>query len=445
MHCFDREAALSRAAVTAAGPPLKTPVYGQQVAPSANVTGANERIAIGGIGLGPCHGLVTLALLGSWAKRENIAVSGACDLYRHRALQAGKYCGLKEAELYEDYPKLLERKDIDAVMVAPHDPWHARICIDALEAGKHVYCEKPLTRYLDEAFRVYETVKRTRKVFQIGAPSCSSPVWRQCAELIQADRIGTLVSAQAAYCRNNSLGEWNFTIDPQATAQTIDWERWLGPVKLRVPFSPEHFHRWRKYYQYSAGPLADLAPHRLHSLLLATGKPEFPTRVCSIGSGKVGVDGNRGEPERDVPEHARLLAEFPGGFVLKMVCSSVNAKNPGLEIYGTKGSLEIKPGGGGLVLSPEKEVDSLAQPEAYDALHPDDLQAHFRNWFDCIRSNRQPNGNIELAVRVQTVLSLAEMSDRLKIACSFDERTRKITDGTGREVPPITYGTLPAS
>ena len=154
--------------------------------------------------------------------------------------------------------------------------------MDSLDSGRHVYCEKPLTRYLGEAFQVYDKVKSSGKIFQVGSQGCSAGGYHKCAELIKAGKIGTLVWGQAWYSRNSLNGEWNYTIEPESTAENIDWERWLGPVKQRDPFSDEQFHRWRKYYRYCAGPLGDLAPHRLHPLMLATGNPEFPERVVSL-------------------------------------------------------------------------------------------------------------------------------------------------------------------
>jgi predicted dehydrogenase len=442
---FLRKTAAAAAGVAATSL-LRTPVYGQSQAPSANVTGANNRITVAVVGVG--FGIGQNHLLGLFEKsnENNIKVAAACDVFNKRRNFAKEKANLQETDLYTDYRKLLERKDLDAVLIATHDPLHAQITMDALEAGKHVYCEKPLTRYLDEAFRVYDTVKRTGKVFQIGSQGCSAGGYHKCAELIRGGKIGPLVWAQAWYSRNSLNGEWNYMIEAESTAENIDWERWLGPVKKRVPFSAEHYHRWRKYYQYCAGPLGDLAPHRLHPLMLATGNPEFPVRVCSIGTRNVHIDKTTPDtPERDVPEHAQLLAEFPSGLVIMVTCCTVNGSTPGLSLYGHKANLNIDATGGRVELLPQREFGDDIDPENFKDMQAEDIRVHEKNWFDCIRSGHQPNADIELAIRVQTVISLAEMSDRLKTTCLFDEKTRKITDGSGKEIPPITYGTLPLS
>jgi len=466
---FIRKTATAAAAVAAA-PLLKTPVYGQNQAPSTGrVIGANDRIVVGIVGVGFGIGCDHFVGLQDKAQDNNIVLAAGCDVYaRRRAWMRGetplpypnanqgkaigatdspyKTTPLKEADVYVDYQKLLERKDIDAVLIATHDVLHAPVTLDALQAGKHVYCEKPLTRYLDETFKVYDMVKQTGKVFQVGSQGCSAGGYRKCAELVKAGKIGQLVWAQAWYSRNSKGGEWNYPIENECTPENVAWEKWLGQVKKRGDFSPEYFHRWRKYFQFCAGPMGDLAPHRLHPVMLATGKPEFPERVCSIGTKAVYPDKtNATTPERDVPEHQQLLAEFPSGYEIMVTCCTTNASTPGLSLFGHLANLNIDANATKVALVPQRETGEDIDPETFASLQPEDIRVHEKNWFDCIRSNHAPNADIELAVRVQTVLSLAEMSDRLKITCLFDEKTRRITDGYGKEIPPITYGTLPIS
>jgi predicted dehydrogenase len=307
---FLKKTATVTAAVAATGV-VKTPVYGQSQAPSSGrAIGANDRIAVAVIGVGSGIGQNHLGGIHANASANNVVLAAACDLFSKRRDWAKQKAGLKEADLYKDYRKLLERKDIDAVVVATHDPWHAPISIDAMHVGKHVYCEKPMTRYLTEAFAIHDTVKKTGKTFQVGSQGSSAVGWHRAAEIIQSGKLGPLVWAQGYYCRNNPAGEWNYTIEKESTPENIDWNTWLGPVSRR-PFSADAFHRWRKYYPYCGGLLGDLVPHRLHPLMLATGKPEFPTRVVSIGTKNIHTDRNTPDtPERDVPEHVQLTAEY---------------------------------------------------------------------------------------------------------------------------------------
>ena len=388
------------------------------------------------------------------ASQNNVVMAAGCDLFNKRRDWAKETAGLKDSDVYGDYRKVLERKDIDAVVIATHDPWHAPISIDAMNAGKHVYCEKPMTRYLEEAFRVHDAVKKTKAVFTVGSQGSSAGAWHKAAQLISAGKIGQMVWAQGYYCRNNPKGEWNYTIEKESTPENIDWNMWLGPVSKRE-FSADAFHRWRKYYPYCGGLLGDLVPHRLHPLMIATGGPEFPTRVTSIGTRKVHTDRKTpGTPERDVPEHVQLSAEFPSGLLLTVSASTVNAKSPGFIIYGHQATLEIGDSGDKLQMIPERafadDYEGMTDNERKDlgiepikGLQHEDIRVHEKNWFDCIRSGKAPNANIDLAIRVQTVISLSEMAERLKITCLFDEKTRKITTSDGKEVKPLTYGSTP--
>jgi predicted dehydrogenase len=288
-------------------------------------------------------------------------------------------------------------------------------------------------------------VKSTGKIYQVGSQGCSAAGWHKCGELIKAGKLGTLVWSQGYYCRNSIPGEWNYLVEAETLPENIDWERWLGPVKKRAPFSSEQFHRWRKYFPYCAGLLGDLVPHRLHPLMLASGTPEFPVRVNCIGTHNVHADlAVPQTPEREVAEHVQLLAEFPSGYMITITCSSVNAKSPGFAVYTHKATLNIGSSGERVELVPEKDFAEDIDPETFTGLQPEDIRVHEKNWFDCIRSGQLPNANIELAIRVQTVISLAEMSDRLKTTCLFDEKTRKVNAG-GKEIAAITYGTLAES
>ncbi len=451
---FIKKTATAAAAVAATGL-FKTPVYGQSTAPSTGrVIGANDRIAVAYIGVGG-QGMAHVRSQKAHAGDNNIAQIAVCDIWKKRLQESKAYIENENSgakvEAFEDYRKLLDHKDIDAVVVSTVDHWHTRTSVDAMNAGKHVYVEKPMTRYLGEAFEIYDTVKKTGKTLQVGSQGCSDLKWHKAAELIQAGKIGPLVMCQGSYMRNNPKGEWNYVIDDAAKADNLDWERWMGTqIKRRVPFDPDHFFRWRKYYPYCAGLLSDLFPHKLHPYMLATGNPEFPLRVACVGSHKVESDNNtyttpedKQKYRRDVPEIVQLIAEFPSGMVMHITSSTVNEAGTQELIRGHKANLFMA--GNKVELKPEKPFSEDLEPEEFTGFQPEDLPPHEKNWFDCIRSGKRPNAHIELAVRVQTVISLGEMSERLNMMCLFDEKSRKIRTGDGKEVTPITYGTLPLS
>src|SRR5688572_15200158 len=236
---FIKHAATAAAAV-AATPVFKTPVYGQAQAPSpGRVLGANDRIVVAFIGVGG-QGMAHVRSIKSNASDNNVALAAVCDVSKTRIADAKKAIG-GECEGFTDHRKLLERKDIDAVCISTVDHWHTVCSLDALNAGKHVYVEKPMTRYLGEGFQIYDAVKRTGKILQVGSQGCSDAKWHKSAEWIRAGRIGPLVMAQGSYMRNAPEGEWNYPIQKWCTAEDTDWNHWLGPVKKKVPFSADHY------------------------------------------------------------------------------------------------------------------------------------------------------------------------------------------------------------
>lgn len=436
---FIKKSATAAAAVAATNL-IKTPIYGQNQAPSANVTGANNRLTVGYIGVGG-QGMAHVKSQKDNAGDNNIAQVAVCDVWTKRIEGAKKFIG-GNCEGYDDYRRLLERKDIDAVTISTVDHWHAPCSIDAMNAGKHVYVEKPMTRYLGEAFAIHDTVKKTGKILQVGSQGCSDRKWHVAADLIRAGKIGPLVLGQDSYMRNNPKGEWNYTIDPDAKANNLNWNAWRGQVKHKdaAEFNADHYFRWRKYYPYCAGLLGDLFPHRLHPLMLASGNPEFPLRVVSVGNAKIHTDSKTpGTYYRTVPENVQLLAEFPSGLCLMVTSSTVNEQGLPSVMRGHHATLYFS--GNRVELKPEKAFADEIDPETIDGIAPgESVSVHEKNWFDAIRSNKQPNAGIDLAIRVQTVISLAEMSERLGVACHFDEKSRKITTGPdNREVQPLTY------
>jgi len=423
------------AAAAGAASWFKIPVYGQSQAPSSGkVIGANDRINVAHVGVG-AQGMVHVKSQKGHAAENNIAQVAVCDLYQKRLEEAKSFLELKAADACADHRRILDRKDIDAIVIATNDIWHDVISIDALNAGKHVFCEKPMSRYLTDAFKVHDTVKKTGKTYVIGSQGCMDPKWHKAAEWVKAGKLGPLVWGQASYCRNNPKNsEWTYPIDADCSEKNLDWKRWLGRVP-KMPFNPEHFFCWHKYYAFNSGIIGNLLPHRFQPMMLATGNPEFPRRVACTGTRKVSTD-------REITDTTHLLAEFPSGLTLVVAGSTVNEQGLPDMLRGRKSTLhfassqnrvELKPEG---IFSEELDADEFSAPlttERIDALEKD--------FFDCIRSGNRPVANVDLAIRAQTVLCLAEMSERLGLTLFFDAETRRIKDAAGRTISPITFGT----
>ena len=447
-------AAAAVAAVGSAAKPRVTQAKAPVIGP---VLGANDMIVAGFIGVGGqgynSHLLNVTNIDREGKPRHSVPLNAigaaACDLYSVRqdqalaSLEQARQAAGREAKVtaHEDYRYVLDNPDIDAIFIGTVDHWHTKIAVDALDAGKHVYCEKPMTRYLGEAFEIYDKVKETGMKFQVGSQYCTEGKWHHAAKLIAEGRIGPLVSAQDSYCRNSPTGEWNYyrIEDELEAGKTIDWAKWLGPVSDR-PFNKQHFHRWRKYYPYCAGILGDLLAHRIHPLVIATGANEFPKRVCSIGNKKIG-DANNGPEDRDVPDNCQLLAEFPSGMCMMITGSTVNEQGLNQVIRGHEATLYFS--GSSVELRPERPFADLVDGEMAENVQPGvSIPVHINDFFTAIRDDRPASGNIDVAVRCQTIISMAEQSERTGEMLYFDEATRTLTTGSGTKVEALTYGML---
>jgi len=414
------------------------------------VIGANDRIVLGFVGVGGQGSGAHVGQNLEHFKENNVALAAVCDVSKHRVdenvSKIYDKTGFKP-DGYGDFRRVLDRKDIDVIFCATVDHWHTRVSCESMESGKHVYVEKPMTRYLGEAFQIYDTCKRTKKLLQVGSQGCSDMKWHKAAEWIRAGKIGPIVMSQGSYMRNNPHGEWNYTIAPWARPEDINWKMWLGEqIQTGEVFNADHYFRWRKYYPYCGGLLGDLFPHKLHPYMLATGNPQFPVRVAALGSKAFKTDLNNvgRKPEqatkyvRDVEEVIQLIAEFPDGNVMHITSSTVNEVGTQEMIRGHKATLTM--GGNKVQLNPERPFAEDIEPQTSESFPGESVAAHHKNFYESIRANKQPNANIDLATKVQTVISLAEMSDRLGVMCYFDAATRKVTDKSGRDLKPLTYG-----
>lgn len=397
---------------------------------SRRVIGANDRIRMGVVGVKTMGGAHLRNLVSPEMKNDNLEVVAVCDLWESIRLKAQKAAQLPDSGVYTDYRRLLDNKDIDAVVIATPDHWHGRIALDTLLAGKHVYVEKPMTRRLDEAFKIFDAAKETGLHVQVGSQGCSDPKYLHARDLLKSGALGQVLWAQGSYCRNNPRGEWNYAIDPEATAQTVDWKTWLGQAPKR-DWSPERFFRWRKYWDYGTGIIGDLWPHRLHPLMLAMNLNEFPKSVSCIGSDMVHADarlGPDGQPfgeRRDVPDTTIMMVEFPSGVSIVLAGSTVNER--GLEdvIRGTKANLTM--GGNRLQVVPERPfVDQVDARDETPADAGESHLKHMRNFLESLRADVAPNCSEDLGIRVQAVVSMAEAAFRKGRQVRFDERKREI-------------------
>jgi len=383
---------------------------GSTAPPSA--LGANERINIGVIG---CGGMGTAHLreLVDWSKsgKENVAVIAVCDIYEPRKERARDISG---AKVFHEYRDLLQMPDLDAVLIATPDHWHAQMTIDAMEAGKDVYCEKPMTRYWYEAKEVAQVQARTGRVVQIGAQGTSSDLRWQANRLIREGALGKLLWSQAAYCRNSREGEWNWDIDPQASPSNLDWDRFLGPAPKR-PFDPERFFRFRKYWDYSGGIATDLFYHCLAELETALG-PEFPKRVSASGGIYVFHD-------REVPDTFQVMIDYPTDHTVVLLSSMANRQGVPEMIRGHEATLTYE--GGQVVVRPEKEYQG-ERPEIRVPGEP--RRGHKENWLDCIRTRETPHCDAQKGYKIMVAIALSVEAYRQQKTMLFEPEKEEVIE-----------------
>jgi len=391
----------------AAGAAVGLGLYGGgSVMASSRVLGANDRILIGvigcgGMGTGHLRDLVNRSK--DFKSKNRVGVVAVCDIYEPRKNRAKEISG---ADLYHDYRKMLERNDLDAVVIASPDHWHAPMAIDAMEAGKDVYLQKPMSYTWQEAKKIAETAARTGQIVQVGAQSCSDDRWWQANKLIKDGALGKVLWTSSSICRNSTGGEWNYHIDDGASPDNLDWEAFLGSAPKR-PFDPERFFRWRKYWDYSGGIATDLFYHQLSHLEVALG-PEFPKRVSAGGGIYV-------QHDRDVPDTFHMIVDYPTDHSVVLCSSMANRQGVSEIIRGHEATMYFE--GPGIVVRPEGEFKDKRQ-EIQVAREP--RSGHMDNFLECVRSRKQPHLDAEAGCRVMVAIALGVDSYRKERVMKFD-------------------------
>lgn len=295
----------------------------QEIAPS-------DRIAVAMIATGSrSH-----ELLEAIKKVEGTEIVGVCDAYKGRVERAIERTDSR-AKDYGSYERILSDPSIDAVTIGTPDHWHKRMVVEALEAGKDVYCEKPLTFTVDEGLEIAAVAERTGKILQVGSQGISGDNQKQLREWIRSGKLGQVTMIRAAYNRNSAGGSWIYPIPPDASPETVNWNAFLGPAPRR-DFDLERFFRWRCYKEYSGGIATDLFVHActtVHFLMNAT----MPAEVLAMG------DLYRWTESREVPDTLNAFLRYREGFTVNL-SSTFNSTADGgyqFQILGTEGTAEL--------------------------------------------------------------------------------------------------------
>ncbi|MEW6251994.1 MAG: Gfo/Idh/MocA family oxidoreductase [Planctomycetota bacterium] len=426
---FLRDTAAAGAALTLGAAAAGGRAAAQQTAsaPAAGGGRANGRLGVGFIGVGG-RGRAHLEYV-HWLQtdgKEPVEIAAVCDVYRPRLRAAAD--GYK-VRPYDDYRELLADKGVDVVCVATPDHLHAPQAIAALAAGKHVYCEKPVThwRQFDLTKQLAEAAAKSKAVFQLGTQAMSDGAWRQMKKLVGEGAIGKPLFGETGFFRTGDWGERGMPVDdPQAKAgKDLNWEAFLGDAPPRE-FSVDRFFRWRLFEDYAGGPATDLYPHCLTQVIDILGL-KFPRTVVATG----GV--HRYDYElREVPDTFNMLAEYPEKVTVSVVGTQANdfqgtgARGSGARIpviRGWDGALTIV--GKEIVLYPNN--DAKKPPQRFAIEQDEDMIGHWRNFLECCRrGDKGTNSPMELAYHVQTALIMASWSLRQGKVARFDAVEQRI-------------------
>ena len=309
----------------------------------------------------PPSDIVRFASIGTGVRgcellKASLRVPGAecvavCDLYDGRHA-AGREAVKKDVPATRNYKEILDRKDVDAVIVAVTDHQHRHVVEDVCAAGKDVYCEKPMSHTVEDGFAMVEAAHKANRIMQVGSQRVSSILYAKAKEIYDSGKLGDVYFIDAYWDRNTASGAWVYPVPPDASEQTIDWNTFLGNAPKR-PFDPVRFFRWRCFSDYGEGLAGDLFVHLISGIHFITGTNTIASRAQSTGGLFRWKDG------RDFPDLIDTFYDYPN-FRVVVRCNLNNEGGEFIGFYGTKGTMIIKDST--LTYRPQ---DTRPQPEAY--------------------------------------------------------------------------------
>jgi predicted dehydrogenase len=398
------------------------------VAGKVHAQNANSRLGVALIGCGGRGGGHLNVLKKIKETENNIDIVALADVYRPRLERAAKEFGVENK--YMDHREMLNNKKVNAVFIATPDHLHAYHAIDAINAGKDVYCEKPVThwRQFDVTKRLADVVAKSDRVFQLGTQGMSDGAWHQMRKLVQDGLIGQPLHAECGYFRTGDWGERGMPIDdPNAKpGPDLNWEAFLGDSPKR-DFDVSRFFRWRMYEDYAGGPSTDLFPHSLTPTLYILGL-KFPSMVVSAG-------GKWRYEEREVPDTFNMLADYPEKVTIAVLGTQGN-NHQGVVGRGAGGRVPIIRGWNGTITVAEDNKQIVFIPtddnkkdkvQRWPIEQKEDMVFYFQRFLDCCR-NRDKNtlSPMDLAFHVQTALQMGSMSLKEGKVAKFDQEKQTI-------------------
>jgi predicted dehydrogenase len=377
---------------------------------ASTVQGANDRIRIGVIGTGGrARGLMNLL-----KKLPGSTLTAVCDVYEPRMLQAAEIAGGTPVKV-TDYRRILEDREIDAVVIGTPDHWHKAITLDAVAAGKDVYVEKPVSHTIEEGAEMVKAIEASKQIVQTGTQQRSWDHWVLGKQIVDSGRLGQITFVQTYWYQHATAGNY------QPVEMTkLDWKRWLGPARDQ-PFRPERFYQWRHFWDFGGGCLTDLMTHWIDVVHWYM-DVEAPLTAAAIGH-------NYNIKLWEAPDTVNATLEFPKNFMAAYLGTYVSrVDDGGLEFRGDRGTLKIDrahlafyrddaayaPG----TLAPEPDISVRSSG--------DGTLTHLQNWLDCIRSRKTPNAHIRVAHQAARTAHLANAALRAGRPVKWNAKAEKI-------------------
>src|ERR1700738_3882043 len=330
------------------------------------LTGASDKVRFGIVGVGmEGTGLLTTAI-----QLPGVECAAACDLYDGRHELAREIVG-KPIKTTRRYKELLDDKTIDAIVIAVPDHWHKQVLVDAVGAGKDVYCEKPMSHSPADGVAMVAAAKKTDRIVQVGAQRTSSVLCAKAKELYHQGAIGELSLVEASLGRNSPTGAWEYPPPPDLSLTNLDWDTWLGTTPKR-PLDPNVFARWRCWREYGTGVAGDLLVHLISGMQFVLGINEVPKRVSAFGGIYRWKDG------RDMPDVQAVLFEY-ANVPVYMRLSLGTESTEVTRFMGSKGIIELR--GTSVTYIPQPGVD--LRPSYYTSSYPSRLRsAYTKQWHE---------------------------------------------------------------
>lgn len=385
---------------------------------------ANERIRLAFIGVANRGG----QLIAATKPHTDAEIVAVCDVDTPTADQCAEKLG-GNIDRYSDYRRILERKDIDAVVIATPDHWHALQTVDACEAGKDVYIEKPLSMTVFEGRRMIEAARRNQRLVQVGLHRRSGPLFYQLADYIAAGNVGKITMAHCNRISNMAPGGIGKE-QPCDPPPGLDWDMWLGPRAMR-PYQPNitpYKFRWWKDYSSQIG---NWGIHYFDTLRWLLGE-ESPVAVTALG-GKYGVD-----DDRSIPDTMQAVFEFASGRILTFTQTEASnnpmyAKNGEFELRGTQGTIyatdrffEVVPERGGQFQEPAPRMEPLKVE--HEGPRRDMTSDHIRDFLDCIKTRNRPRCDVEDGHLSSIFAHLGNIALETRSRIDWDPKAERITN-----------------